>query len=118
MPPPSIEGDPYGFCTDRRYRGVDVPATESLKTTLDRVMPCWEGVLAPALSQGQTLLVAAHGNSIRAIVKSLFGLSEAAIIEVEIPTGNPMVIELGAGLKPLSAAYLNEARANPVPQAA
>ena len=118
VPPPPIEGDAYGFHTDRRYKGVSIPATESLKTTLERVMPAWETVLKPALISGQTLLVAAHGNSIRAIVKQLFALSEAEIIDIEIPTGNPLVIGLDSGLKPTQATYLNSERANPLPRVA
>jgi 2,3-bisphosphoglycerate-dependent phosphoglycerate mutase len=118
VPPPPIEGDPYGFMSDRRYKGADIPTTESLKSTLERVLPSWNGVLKPALMSGQTLLVAAHGNSIRAIVKQLFNLNEAEIIEIEIPTGNPLVIELDAALSPKAAAYLNSERANPLPKVA
>ncbi len=116
VPPPPLEaGSAYDFKTDRRYAGAVLPDTESLKTTLDRVLPFWDGDIAPALKAGQTILVAAHGNSIRAIVKLLFNLSDEAILDVELPTGNPLVLELDGNLKPLSAKYLDAARANPLP---
>src|SRR5690606_15616730 len=104
VPPPELEaGSEYDFTKDRRYAGSVLPQTESLKTTLDRVLPFWDETIVPALKSGETVLVAAHGNSIRAIVKQLFDLSEAAILEVEIPTGNPLVIQLTDELRPLSA---------------
>ncbi|MGN6424792.1 MAG: 2,3-diphosphoglycerate-dependent phosphoglycerate mutase [Asticcacaulis sp.] len=116
VPPPPLGADsPYDFKGDRRYAGANLPDTESLKTTLDRVLPMWEGEIAPELKAGKTVLVAAHGNSIRAIIKSLFHLSEQAILDVEVPTGNPLVIQLDADLKPVSAKYLDTDRANPVP---
>jgi len=117
IPPPPLEpGGPYDFSKDRRYAGVPLPATESLKTTLERVQPYWEGEIAPKLRAGETLLVAAHGNSLRAIVKLLFGLSDQAIIDVEVPTGNPLLIDLDACLKPRAARYLDEARAQKLPE--
>ena len=116
VPPPPLEAaSPYNFKADRRYAGASLPDTESLKTTLERVLPFWTGSIVPALRAGETVLVAAHGNSIRAIIKSLFNLSEDAILDVEVPTSNPLVVELDAALKPLSARYLDAARANPVP---
>ena len=116
VPPPPLGADsPYDFKGDRRYAGANLPDTESLKTTLDRVLPMWEGEIAPELKAGKTVLVAAHGNSIRAILKSLFHLSEQAILDVEVPTGNPLVIQLDNDLKTVSAKYLDAARANPVP---
>jgi 2,3-bisphosphoglycerate-dependent phosphoglycerate mutase len=115
-PPPPLEpGGPYDFALDRRYQGLRVPATESLKSTLDRVMPYWQGAIAPRLEAGETLLIAAHGNSLRAIVKHLFAVPDDAITGVEIPTGNPLLIELGAGLKPTGAHYLDDARAERLP---
>ena len=114
-PPPLDAGSAYDFKGDRRYAGANLPDTESLKTTLDRVMPFWTGDIVPALKRGDTVLVAAHGNSIRAILKSLFDLSEEAILEVEVPTGNPLVVKLDDNLKPVSAKYLDTARANPLP---
>ncbi len=117
VPPPPMEaGGPYDFSVDRRYAGLALPVTESLKTTLERVHPYWEAAIAPKLRAGETLLVAAHGNSLRAIVKLLFGLTEEGIMGVEIPTGNPLVIGLDQDLKPTAVRYLDAARAQPLPQ--
>ncbi|BBF79632.1 2,3-diphosphoglycerate-dependent phosphoglycerate mutase [Asticcacaulis excentricus] len=116
VPPPELSADSaYDFSKDRRYAGSVLPLTESLKTTLDRVLPFWDGAIVPALKAGDTVLVAAHGNSIRAIIKLLFNLGEAEILEVEVPTSNPLVIDLDAALTPVSAKYLDAERANPVP---
>jgi 2,3-bisphosphoglycerate-dependent phosphoglycerate mutase len=116
VPPPPLEpGGPYDLSTDRRYEGVAVPATESLKVTLERVMPYWTGEIAPALKRGDNLLIAAHGNSLRAIVKHLFAVPDATITEVEIPTGNPLLIRLDDALKPVEARYLDTGRAQPLP---
>jgi 2,3-bisphosphoglycerate-dependent phosphoglycerate mutase len=116
-PPPDLAADsPYDFSCDRRYQGVDLPLTESLKTTLDRVKPYWDAVIAPRLAGPETILVAAHGNSLRAIVKLLFDLSADEIIDVEIPTGNPLVVSLGPGLKPAAARYLDAERATALPK--
>jgi 2,3-bisphosphoglycerate-dependent phosphoglycerate mutase len=116
-PPPLAPGGAFDFASDRRYAGVDVPATESLKTTLERVQPYWRQTIAPALGSGERLLIAAHGNSLRAIVKLLFDVSDQAIPGVEIPTGNPLLIELDAALRPVRARYLDAARAQPLPTA-
>lgn len=117
IPPPELApGGEYDFSKDRRYAGKDLPATESLKTTLVRVLPYWEAEIAPKLKAGETILVAAHGNSLRAIVKHLFGVPDSEIVHVEIPTGNPLVIELDGDLKPTAARYLDEARAQPLPK--
>ncbi len=119
IPPPPLEpGGAYDFASDRRYRGVRPPATESLKTTLERVLPYWEEAIAPALRRGGPVLVAAHGNSLRAIVKHLFAVPDADISGIEIPTGNPLALELDAQLRPLQARYLDTTRAQPIPQAA
>ena len=115
-PPPLAPGGEYDFAKDRRYAGATLPETESLKTTLERVQPYWESDIAPRLAAGETLLVAAHGNSLRAIVKLLFDLSDAAIIDVEVPTGNPLLIELDAALKPTAARYLDALRATKLPE--
>lgn len=116
IPPPDLApGGEYDFSKDRRYAGAVLPVTESLKTTLVRVQPYWDAEIAPCLKAGETLLVAAHGNSLRAIVKLLFDVADDAIVGVEIPTGNPLVIELDAGLKPTSARYLDESRATALP---
>jgi 2,3-bisphosphoglycerate-dependent phosphoglycerate mutase len=118
IPPPELApGGEYDFSKDRRYRGLDLPATESLKTTLVRVLPYWESEIAPKLKAGETILVAAHGNSLRAIVKHLFNVPDSDIVHVEIPTGNPLVIDLDGDLKPTGARYLDESRAQPLPTA-
>ena len=114
-PPPLAQGGAYDFAADRRYAGVAVPDAESLKTTLERTLPYWEAAIAPRLRSGQTVLVTAHGNSLRAIVKHLFAVSDDAITGVEIPTGNPLLVELDAGLKPASARYLDIGRGAPPP---
>ena len=104
-PPPLADDDPRHPRFDARYLGVDparLPATESLKDTLARVEPWWRERLAPALAEGRDLLVVAHGNSLRALVKMLDGMSDAAIVEFNIPTGVPIVYELGGNLKPAS----------------
>jgi 2,3-bisphosphoglycerate-dependent phosphoglycerate mutase len=117
IPPPELApGGEYDFSKDRRYAGKDLPATESLKTTLVRVLPYWEAEIAPKLKAGETILVAAHGNSLRAIVKHLFGVPDSEIVHVEIPTGNPLVIELDGDLQPTAARYLDDARAQPLPK--
>lgn len=117
IPPPPLPADSeYDFSNDRRYAGAGpLPQTESLKTTLERVVPYWNSAIAPELRAGKNLIIAAHGNSLRAIVKHLFGLNEEAIISVEIPTGNPLLIGLDADLVPQSARYLDPARATPIP---
>lgn len=115
-PPPLAPGGEFDFAKDRRYAGVALPDTESLKTTLDRVQPYWESDIVPHLKAGETLLIAAHGNSLRAIVKLLFNLSDAAIIDVEVPTGNPLLIDLDGDLRPRAARYLDEARATKLPE--
>ena len=114
-PPPLAPGGEYDFHADRRYRGLDIPDTESLKTTLERTLPYWQAEIAPRLAAGETLLVAAHGNSLRAIVKHLFSVSDDEIVGVEIPTGNPLRVDLDDGLKPTRARYLDEARATRLP---
>ncbi len=116
IPPPEMApGGEFDFSKDRRYAGLDLPSTESLKTTLVRVQPYWDAEIVPCLKADETLLVAAHGNSLRAIVKLLFALSDEAIIDIEIPTGNPLVIELDAALKPTAARYLDAERATRLP---
>lgn len=115
-PPPLAAGGEYDFGRDRRYAGAAVPDTESLKTTLERVKPYWDTAIAPHLVAGETILVAAHGNSLRAIIMLLWNLSSEAIMHIEMPTGNPLVIELAADLSPLSARYLDAARAKSLPE--
>lgn len=116
-PPPLAPGGEFDFAGDRRYAGAVLPDTESLKTTLVRVQPYWDAEIAPCLKRGETVLVAAHGNSLRAIVKLLFEVSEADIVGVEIPTSNPLVVELDDRLRPTAARYLDAARATALPPA-
>ena len=119
IPPPPLEpGSEWDFAGDPRYAGKAIPDTESLKTTLDRVLPYWNEAIAPRLAAGDDVLVAAHGNSLRAIVKHLFGVPDDQIVGVEIPTGNPLEIVLGAGLTPVSARYLDAGRAQALPEPA
>ena len=114
-PPPLAAGGTYDFATDRRYAGAPIPNTESLKTTLERVLPYWTAQIAPTLAAGETILVAAHGNSLRAIVKHLFGVPDDRIVDVEIPTANPLLIELDERLNPVTARYLDADRAEAIP---
>ena len=94
---------------DKRYAGISgLPATESLATTLERVLPCWEALIAPDLRNGKNVLIAAHGNSLRALVKMLDDVSADEITGFNIPTGIPLVYELGDDLKPLSHEFLGD----------
>ncbi|AQR60280.1 phosphoglyceromutase [Brevundimonas sp. LM2] len=116
IPPPSLEaGSEWDFAGDPRYAGQAIPDTESLKTTLERVLPYWNAAIAPRLEAGEDVLIAAHGNSLRAIVKHLFDVPDDRIVGVEIPTGNPLEIDLDAGLKPTAARYLDADRAQSLP---
>ena len=115
-PPDMIAGGAFDLAGDPRYRGLTIPATESLKTTLDRVLPYWDAEIAPKLAAGENILIAAHGNSLRAIVKHLFKVPDSEITEVEIPTGNPLLIDLDASLNVKSARYLDATRAKPLPK--
>ena len=95
IPPPPLErGSEYDVSADPRYAGIEVPAAESLKDTIARVLPYWDGEIAPALRGGETVVVSAHGNSLRALVKHLSGISDAEIPNLEIPTGQPLIYEL------------------------
>lgn len=107
-PPPLAVGSPFELARDRRYAGVAVPATESLKDTIARVLPYWDAAIAPALRAGERVVVAAHGNSLRALVKHLSGISDDDIAALEIPTGQPIVYELADDLTALNRFYLNE----------
>ena len=107
VPPPPLEpGSEFDLASDPRYAGITVPATESLKDTIARVLPCWQEKLAPALRRGETVLVAAHGNSLRALVKHLSGISDAEITGLEIPTGQPIIYELDDALAEVERYYL------------
>ena len=107
-PPPLAVGSPFELASDRRYAGIAVPATESLKDTIARVLPYWDAAIAPALRAGERVVVAAHGNSLRALVKHLSGISDDDIAALEIPTGQPIVYELADDLTALNRFYLNE----------
>jgi 2,3-bisphosphoglycerate-dependent phosphoglycerate mutase len=109
MPPPALApGDPRHEACDPRYRGVTVPTTECLKDTVARVIPYWEQAIAPAVRAGQRVLVAAHGNSLRALIKHLDGVSDADIVGMNVPTGVPLLYELDDRLRPLSRRYLGD----------
>ena len=109
IPPPPLEaGSDYDVGADRRYAGVQVPASESLKDTIQRVLPYWEATIAPALKSGQRVLISAHGNSIRALVKHLSSIGDDDIVGVEIPTGQPLVYELDDDLAVRDSYYLSE----------
>jgi 2,3-bisphosphoglycerate-dependent phosphoglycerate mutase len=114
-PPPALEAtDPRCERGDRRYAALDpaqVPLTECLKDTVARVIPYWNSALAPAIRSGQRLVIAAHGNSIRALVKFLDGISDADIVNLNIPNGIPLVYELDADLRPVRSHYLGDAEA-------
>src|SRR5512137_524811 len=113
-PPPLTPGDPRCESSDPRYAGLapgQVPLTECLKDTVARVLPCWEERLAPAIRSGQRVVIAAHGNSIRAMVKYLDGISDDDIVGLNIPNGIPLVYELDAELKPIKSYYLGDAEA-------
>jgi 2,3-bisphosphoglycerate-dependent phosphoglycerate mutase len=107
VPPPPMEpGSPFDLSGDRRYAGIKVPAAESLKDTIERVLPYWERAIAPELRAGKRVIIAAHGNSLRALVKHLSGISDADILHEEIPTGQPMVYDLADDLTALGRRYI------------
>ena len=109
IPPPlPEEGSPWDLAKDLRYKGVPIPQTESLKDTIERVLPYWESAIVPELKAGKRVLISAHGNSLRALVKHLSGISEADIASLEIPTGKPMVYELDEALNATDRYYLHE----------
>ena len=112
-PPPALEPDDERHpAHDSRYAGIDdLPATESLAITLDRVIPCWEELVVPELKSGKNVLIAAHGNSLRALVKMLDDISEDEITGFNIPTGVPLAYELDDDLNPLSREFLGDPEA-------
>ncbi len=117
-PPPMAEDSEFNMANDPRYKslGVEVPASESLKLTLDRVQPYFEAQIAPQLKEGKSLIVAAHGNSLRALVKLLLKVSDDDIVNVEIPTGNPLLFDFEErSIKPTAVRYLDQERAQPIP---
>jgi 2,3-bisphosphoglycerate-dependent phosphoglycerate mutase len=110
IPPPPLDPDsPYQLADDRRYSGVTVPSSESLKDTIERVLPYFEAEIAPALRSGKRVLVAAHGNSLRALEKHLSNIGDSEIVGLEIPTGQPIVYELDDDLQLEQRYYLSEA---------
>ena len=107
-PPPLAADSEFALAGDPRYAGIDVPVAESLKDTIARVLPYYESAIVPQLKAGETVLVSAHGNSLRALVKHLSGISDADITGLEIPTGQPIVYELDSNLSALERYYLSE----------
>jgi 2,3-bisphosphoglycerate-dependent phosphoglycerate mutase len=108
-PTPLKPGDPRSEASDARYVNVPVPLTECLKDTVERVVPYWNSTIAPAIRSGRNVLIAAHGNSLRALVKHLDSISDDRIVDLNIPTGKPLVYELNSDLKPLKNYYLGDA---------
>ncbi|MEK6541292.1 MAG: 2,3-diphosphoglycerate-dependent phosphoglycerate mutase [Pseudomonadota bacterium] len=109
VPPPPLEaGSAFDLSQDRRYAGIAIPNTESLKDTIARVLPYWESRIAPELKAGKRVLISAHGNSLRALVKHLSGISDADITGLEIPTGQPIVYDLTDDLTATDRYYLSD----------
>jgi 2,3-bisphosphoglycerate-dependent phosphoglycerate mutase len=108
-PPPELEpGSEFDLSADPRYAGVEIPRTESLKDTIARVLPYYEGAIVPHLKAGATVLISAHGNSLRALVKHLSGISDDEITGLEIPTGQPIIYKLDEDLNEVERYYLSE----------
>ena len=113
-PPPLAPDDPRHAARDLRYAGLapgEIPLTESLKTTVDRFLPYWHDVIAPSIQSGKRILIAAHGNSLRALVKYLDHISDQEIVELNIPTGIPLVYDLDEQLRPRNRFYLGDPQA-------
>jgi 2,3-bisphosphoglycerate-dependent phosphoglycerate mutase len=109
IPPPVLEaGSEFDLASDPRYAGIAIPSTESLKDTIARVLPYYESAITPALRSGETVIISAHGNSLRALVKHLSGISDDEITSLEIPTGQPIVYELDDNLCAIERYYLSE----------
>jgi len=110
IPPPALDPrDPYWPGHDRRYAGLqprEIPRTESLKDTFERLLPYWQNEIARGLANGKRVLIAAHGNSLRALIKHLDGIGDAEIAELNLPTGAPLLYELDDQLRPVSRRYL------------
>ncbi|KQZ25910.1 2,3-diphosphoglycerate-dependent phosphoglycerate mutase [Duganella sp. Root1480D1] len=122
IPPPALEaGDDRASFSDPRYAGLpkdSIPLTECLKDTVARVMPAWNDDIAPAIKAGKQILISAHGNSLRALIKMLDGISDEEIVGLNIPNGQPLVYELDADLKPIKHYYLGDPAAIAAAQAA
>ena len=113
-PNPLPEDDPRTSFNDPRYAQLNraqIPLTECLKDTVVRVMPAWEESIAPAIRAGRQILISAHGNSLRALIKMLDGISDEAIVSLNIPNGQPLVYELDADLRPIKSYYLGDSAA-------
>ncbi len=109
IPPPLLDaGSEFDLGQDPRYAGIAIPSTESLKDTIARVLPYYESAITPQLRAGETVLISAHGNSLRALVKQLSGISDDEITGLEIPTGQPIVYELDVNLHAIERYYLSE----------
>ncbi|NCP14830.1 MAG: 2,3-diphosphoglycerate-dependent phosphoglycerate mutase [Sphingomonadales bacterium] len=110
VPPPVLEpGSEFDLAGDPRYEGIAIPQAESLKLTIERVLPYWETAILPVLASGETVIISAHGNSLRALVKHLSGISDADITDLEIPTGQPIVYDFDADMVPGARYYLKDA---------
>jgi len=107
-PPPMESGSEYDLAKDPRYAGIDIPNTESLKLTIERVLPYWESDILPVLASGETVIISAHGNSLRALVKHLSNISDEEITGLEIPTGEPISYEFDDSMQPGERAYLKD----------
>jgi 2,3-bisphosphoglycerate-dependent phosphoglycerate mutase len=108
-PPPALEpGDARYEGNDPRYAGVEVPRSEALKNTVARVIPYWESAIAPAVRSGKRVLIAAHGNSLRALIKHLDDVGESELVGLNVPTGIPLVYELDRELRPVRHYYLGD----------
>ena len=111
-PEPLAPDDPRSSFSDPRYAGLErnqIPLTECLKDTVARVLPFWDDSIAPAIRSGRRVLVTAHGNSLRALIKHLDGIGDEAIVGLNVPTGRPLVYQLDAELKPIRSRYLGDA---------
>ena len=109
VPPPPLEaGSAYDLSADPRYAGLPIPVTESLKLTIERVLPYWESAILPELAKGETVIISAHGNSLRALVKHLSNIPDDEITELEIPTGQPIIYEFDAAMVPGARYYLKD----------
>ena len=110
IPPPELEAaSEFDLASDPRYAGIAIPNTESLKLTIERVLPYWESTILPVLASGETVIIAAHGNSLRALVKHLSGISDADITDLEIPTGQPIIYDFEGARVAGERYYLKDA---------
>ena len=107
-PPPMEKGHAYDLSADPRYAGIDIPDSESLKLTIERVLPYWQSDILPVLESGETVIISAHGNSLRALVKHLSGISDDDITGLEIPTGQPIIYEFDTDMTPGEMRYLKD----------